>query len=201
MKSDAKSKWPRWSSPWLLGFAAVAVLYMTGLLDQGFFYLDRRYYAPWSIGADALTGAWESTTADGAGRRRWLLSIALLPKRRSSHARNQPNMPVSRSVWIIDGRVRLQGALAACPDAGKAAEADRYALDGRANENASDVELWNASTDAGKRLASVSLSGAWHGRELPASLSYVVRSDAAHAEHTLSVTFHKLDAGAPASRC
>jgi hypothetical protein len=199
MKSDAKSKRPQWSSPWLLGFAAVAVLYMTGLLDRGFFYLDRRYHAAWSIGADALTGAWEGTAPSGGGR--WLLSVALLPKRRSSHARNQPNMPVSRSVWIIDGQVQLQGALAVCPDAGKAVEADRYALQGRANENASDVELWNASTDAGKRLASVSLSAAWHGRELPASLRYVARNDAAHAEHTLSVTFHKLDPGAAASHC
>jgi len=196
----AKRKGPQWSSPWVIGFVLIAVLYLTGLLDKGFFYAERRYYAPWSLGDNALTGAWEGAVVVGSAQRRVFLTIALHTKSRFSRTTRRNNSVSSTSLWIVDGEVQLLGTLTVCPGAaqGREGEVERFELSGHANGNASKVELSPAAVDRGSRFGFESLSGAWRGRQLPASLVY---TSAPARSRTASVTFRKLEASPSAVQC
>ena len=214
--SAGTRKRERWWSPWLIVPAAIVVLYLTGLLDDGFLYLERRYYAPWSIGADALTGMWEGTVQDAAGSRKMLLSIALRVAVRGNRTR-RGNWTKSHHLRIDDGEIQLEGALTVCAAEGKEDRAVQYELTGWANGDASNVRLWPVEAAPAAHFTFESLSAAWHGRRLPASLTYSVRGDAAAqrpisgtdrntpavtaGKRTVSVTFTKPEPRAPAPRC
>lgn len=194
-RADVTKKRVQWSSPWVIGFGIIAALDLTGMHDRGFFYLERQYYAPWSIGGDALTGSWQGALREGSRERRMLLSIALLPKARLSH-----HGEVSHDVWTIDGQIQLVGVLTLCSSSGSQ---ERYDLRGYATGTASDVELWAPERHRGERFAFESLSGAWRGRTLPVSISYAIPAAgadragfaASERKQIASVTFHKLEDG------
>jgi hypothetical protein len=178
----------------------IAVLYLTGLLDKGFLYAERRYYAPWSLGDDALTGAWEGAVAVEGMQRRMVLTIALHTKSRFSRTTRRNNSVSSTSLWIVDGEVQLLGTLTVCSGEapGGEGEIERFELSGHANGNASKVELWPSDAAHGSRFGFESLSGAWRGRQFPASLVYM---SAPARNRTDSVTFRKLEASPAAVHC
>ena len=206
----------RWRSPWVIVPAAIVVLYLTGLLDDGFLYLERRYYAPWSVGEDALTGMWEGTVQDAAGPRKMLLSVALRLAVRGSRTR-RGNWTRSHHLQIDDGEIQLQGTLTVCAGEAKGDRAVQYELTGWANGDASNVRLWPAEAVPAARFSVESLSGAWHGHKLPGSMTYILRGNLAppHAtadsdrnaltasagKRTVPVAFTKLAPRAAAPHC
>lgn len=195
----AKRKGPQWSSPWVIGFVLIAVLYFTGLLDKGFLYVERRYSAPWSIGDGALTGAWEGTVTVGGTQRRLILTIALHTKSRFSRTSRRNYAVSSTALLIIDGAVQLLGSLTVCSDAarGTVVDIERYSLSGHANGNASKVELWPSEADRGARFGFESLTGAWRRGVLSAAVLHRMSA----SERTKAVTFRKLDALPSSAHC
>lgn len=193
LKTSPEGKRIQWSSPWLLGFALIAVLYFTGLLDKGFLYLERRYYAPWSIGPEALTGNWEGTAAIGPVPHRLLLTIALRTRSRFNRTTRRNNVVSATYLWVVDGEVQLQATLIVCPSHGDASDApaERIALSGQANEKASDVTLSRSNANPGNRLAIETLSGTWQGPNFPASIAYAARA-AKNGKGALAVIFQKI---------
>jgi hypothetical protein len=179
-RSNSKDNRVQWSSPWVVGFVLISVLVLTGLLDQGFLYLERLYYAPWSIGDDALTGQWGGALHDGPRSRRVFLTIALRLKRTLSRTARARNVIPSNDVWVIDGRVQLEGQLMVGPSEGSTgvAHAAPYELTGYANHDGSKFLLTGSALDASWHLTVESDSSAWRDGKLPVTVAYVVRIEA-----------------------
>lgn len=213
-----KGKRPQWSSPWLIGFVLVSALYLTGFLDKGFLYLERLYFAPWSLGDGALTGAWEGAVSVGDSKRRMLLTIGLRTRSRFDRTTRRNNIVASSYLWIAKGEVQLLGNLTVCPNVaeGNQAELEQYELSGQANGKASDVELSSSSNDRDSRFGFESLSGAWRPggvlswsvvhtvREGPPSRRNALDADERSAparKRTDSVMFRKLKGPSSAAHC